>query len=552
MLAVVTILVRTQKKALKDWHLPIEPNSLVSICVTVGKSALLLPIASCIGQAKWIQFRQGFNPLIKLQEYDEAGRGPWGSLQLLFSIRKSDWIASLGAASTIISMALDPFAQQIIAYRVRQVDVGTAYLAAAQILDNVTDVTMQGAVLNGIYLSITAPSTYTCTSPVCRWPHPIFSLGMCSICRNVTSIVNTTCDSGSGTLTPTAKETWTFKSANCSHSVNENITLDTYLQTITFPATKSRSTEHDSQWTQTRIVAPLPEEGLGSIIHRDMDYLATALSYSSFFDKYQKGRQDVTPEVLAPEIMICGLYWCGKVYQNVSIVNGSVESFGPITTSFLKINYYENGETVHVQTGNGRCLVLTVPEANAHEFPNETFLFAVSTPIEARLGYFFRTLFNITNLGGNGGFSVFPEEDFGLYGLSEAIFRERDLALTFDRIASSVTDQIRTSGSSFRAPGLAMHNETYVQVRWQWIVLPLGVLILSIFHLIMTIWINETEGAPLWKESSVALLFHGLEGWHISSLEKEDVKHMNRAAERIKSKLDKGEGSWWNFSISRQ
>lgn len=188
MLAVVTILVRTQKKALKDWHLPIEPNSLVSICVTVGKSALLLPIASCISQAKWIQFRRGFNPLIKLQEYDEASRGPWGSLQLLFSIRKSDWIASLGAALTIISMALDPFAQQIIAYRVRQVDAGTAYLAAAQTLDNVTDVTMQGAVLNGIYLSSTAPSTYTCISPVCRWPQPIVSLGVCSICQNVTNL----------------------------------------------------------------------------------------------------------------------------------------------------------------------------------------------------------------------------------------------------------------------------------------------------------------------------------------------------------------------------
>lgn len=48
MLAIIVILCTADGTALQDWKFMIQPNSLVSVFMTVAKSSLLLPIAECI------------------------------------------------------------------------------------------------------------------------------------------------------------------------------------------------------------------------------------------------------------------------------------------------------------------------------------------------------------------------------------------------------------------------------------------------------------------------------------------------------------------------
>jgi hypothetical protein len=50
-----------------------------------------------------------------LEIFDQASRGPWGSLQLLAKTR-SPWLVGLGAAITIVAIGIDPFMQQIIQF----------------------------------------------------------------------------------------------------------------------------------------------------------------------------------------------------------------------------------------------------------------------------------------------------------------------------------------------------------------------------------------------------------------------------------------------------
>lgn len=88
--AVVVILCTVDRTALDAWNFPIQPNSLVSVFMTVAKSSLLLPVAECISQAKWIQFERAPHHLIRLQEYDEASRGPWGFRFSFFSAGKPE------------------------------------------------------------------------------------------------------------------------------------------------------------------------------------------------------------------------------------------------------------------------------------------------------------------------------------------------------------------------------------------------------------------------------------------------------------------------------
>lgn len=545
-MAIIVILVVNDGKALSDWTLPIQPNSLVSIFVTVAKSCLVLSISECISQSKWLYFRQDSHPLIQMQEYDEASRGPWGALQLLRSEPRRDWIATIGAALTILSMALDPFAQQIIAYPTRLVEQseGVANLAATQILDSIENSTMQGAILNGIYLSSLVSSTFICTSPVCFWPQSVVSLGVCSSCRNLTGIVKPMCNTTDGPLVPSEDDAWTFSSTDCSYRINENITFDTHIQNIHFPANNSRPAEYAGQWTQIKVIAPTLDQGLGENILSTTGFIATILAYATYFSEDQLGQPHITSEVLAPEITACGLYWCGQVFTGASVSNGSTRNFDPTATSQIDQHFEESGKLSYLQTDAGRCDVLTVPESNARDFPKDARVFAVSPAHAKRVGLFINSLFNLTQFKGHERFPGFPEQQTGLYGLADAIFRDRDLAPTFERIAASMTEQVRTSTSSYMVPGLAIHEETYVRVRWGWMAFPLITLALSILHLVVTILVNRKVGAPLWKASSIALLFHGVD---LQDPTRTEVDAMNRIAKEKTAQLTDNGRTTWQF-----
>lgn len=58
-------------------------NSLLALLTTVAKAGLMIPIGAAIGQLKWIWFAQKERPLADFQTFDEASRGPIGSLKLI-------------------------------------------------------------------------------------------------------------------------------------------------------------------------------------------------------------------------------------------------------------------------------------------------------------------------------------------------------------------------------------------------------------------------------------------------------------------------------------
>lgn len=114
MMAVVGVLVAIHGKPLVNWGLPIRPNALISVFVTLPKASLLLTVEACISQLKWLHFEQAPHPLVELQTFDSAGRGPLGSLLLIWKMRGRAIAVSTGAFLTIVALAVNPFAQQII------------------------------------------------------------------------------------------------------------------------------------------------------------------------------------------------------------------------------------------------------------------------------------------------------------------------------------------------------------------------------------------------------------------------------------------------------
>lgn len=134
---IIVVLEEVNDTPLSQWHLPIAPNSVIAIFSTLPKSALLLPITASISQLKWLYFRTRPSPLSKLQKFDDASRGPLGALKFICSMNQGAVAANSGAIITILTLALDPFTQQIIGYPLRHVAIenGRASIKIAQTYD---------------------------------------------------------------------------------------------------------------------------------------------------------------------------------------------------------------------------------------------------------------------------------------------------------------------------------------------------------------------------------------------------------------------------------
>ena len=80
--ALVVVLSIHNGRPLPQWPLGITLNTFISLIATLAKASAIVPVAESIGQLKWLWFKQQ-RKLFDFQAFDDASRGPWGSLQLL-------------------------------------------------------------------------------------------------------------------------------------------------------------------------------------------------------------------------------------------------------------------------------------------------------------------------------------------------------------------------------------------------------------------------------------------------------------------------------------
>ena len=74
-------------KPLPQWSSGITMNSLLSVLSQIGQWGLMGSVAKTLGQLKWLWFARRKRPLMDYVAFDEASRGPWGSLLLLIKRR---------------------------------------------------------------------------------------------------------------------------------------------------------------------------------------------------------------------------------------------------------------------------------------------------------------------------------------------------------------------------------------------------------------------------------------------------------------------------------
>lgn len=86
-----------------------------------------------------------------------------------------------------------------------------------------------------------------------------------------------------------------------------------------------------------------------------------------------------------------------------------------------------------------------------------------------------------------------------------------NISLAMDNLAKAMTNYIRDA-SNHTISGQLGITETYIRVLWPWIALPATLAATGMLFLIMGIIRTKRRGAKVWKDSELALLFHGLSG----------------------------------------
>jgi hypothetical protein len=85
--SILGVLAKFNGHALPEWPYYITLNALIALLAAVTTATMNISLQNSMSQLKWIRFNESKTRLSKMEEIDEASRGTWGSIKLLFTLR---------------------------------------------------------------------------------------------------------------------------------------------------------------------------------------------------------------------------------------------------------------------------------------------------------------------------------------------------------------------------------------------------------------------------------------------------------------------------------
>ncbi|KAL4915003.1 hypothetical protein BDW62DRAFT_204092 [Aspergillus aurantiobrunneus] len=526
---VVVILAVYNKSPLPSLPRGLTLNAIVSILAAGSKSSLIFVAGEWIGQLKWIWFQRK-QALIDMQIFDNASRGPWGSFILLYR-HKGCSLVSLGALITIISLAIDPFMQQLFSYPVRQIpspqraSVRQGHSSSMPL--NWTTGNALQALNAGIWADGSFNITPLCPTGNCKWTE-LHSMGYCAKCEDATL---------------------TAGSAQCDHPAGEGATEETtpMLCNITQPAplwpiqVSFKLSKHESGRRSmffpaeaTTSIDGLKQYSFAGI--KNPLLMIAHIKLETPPRNYSWEPQHEWLEFQVNKLARCALNPCVRTYD-VSVSNGT-PSVNVVSEDFGEIDYALDGSDRKVPTKRDSIIALDGSDfaANLRSNRSDSICWEPKQPPSTSPNYSYSD-FRLCNI------MDFKYETDELIGESQVScdyyadtsdwtcepltvqsptdypktvrrLLETGLEPIMHNIAASLT-HLAVDGSNKTVYGTALTNETYVLVAWPWIALPLAALVLTIVFFCWTLRANKERGFDggnyIWKSSALPLLYHGID-----------------------------------------
>ncbi|KAF2870097.1 hypothetical protein BDV95DRAFT_608119 [Massariosphaeria phaeospora] len=558
---IVAILLRMNDRPLGEWPLRVQPNSLIALFSTIAKSALLVPLAECIGQLKWSYFEQP-RTLERMEDFDLASRGPWGSLMFLWKTRGSALLASLGAIITVLLMGFESFTQQVIQFETKETRVAELYgwIHSTDTWKN-TSQYPTGAIghiytageyypwlMSGTLGTLAGqqpsrPQNAFCPSSECR-VESYSTLSVCSTCETRTvQVADLTCNY---TLT----DYW-----NRTSFTTDNGRFVTLRDSVNFKSVATMCEQSSDVFPTLILSLDITKKANGTIeagLSPDLDKsvyfggkiqekLKLDLSNSDFLNPLRmcyfydwESITEVDPEApprpyksiskatcftsetnfgqyddaarvgdINGTISECALDFCAKTAQNLRI-----SSTGTVVTFLDKAELLEPEE----QPASNNLGNVSDYEVYKEKLANNDggYIAYSAKGIPGKV-------FNISYFASSNLVTQFLElaakDSPALAVLSK--LRSTDSIMgnwpeMFDRLAVILHDVVQSSGnpSTRNNTAIAYDSDLFVSVHWPWLIIPLSIVALAIIFLILTV-VHSSRKPYLFKSSILPVLFHG-------------------------------------------
>ncbi|KAE8420070.1 hypothetical protein BDV36DRAFT_293719 [Aspergillus pseudocaelatus] len=517
LIAIIVILTKFDQQPQPTWG-HVSLNSVISWLSTISKGCVLYAISEALGQLKWVWFAQGTRPMTNLRAFDSASRGFYGSGELIWTLRFRHF-AVWGSLAVILALAFDPFTQNLIHYFPNSVvdPYQRAFLANSTYYNttgppsqNYAIVWVDPSVKANVYNSLFnndqskpwATPKYICNTSNCTWG-PTAAIEVRARCSNVTDQLNATC------FTVTNNPAGYDGTTNCTATLPLANTTAWFLSGMDV--------------LQPLSIATVPA--------------TTALIYKN---ATLPPIQMVAPTNLSPNTMFT---------ENTTKWHATECSIQPIVHSFnatVTNNIYSETTIATWEKGWATWDTdLNISESELQKIPTGMYF---SPPWGLDQGIAPNTSFMLSGLAGSsldtffqglftgvwfmrsiysssfvpGPLNMYAAPDFiqtmamgNITGCDEGSMDKLQCAM--ENVAAAVTKSFRDSvflgtdsGDSVRArmaAGKAMASMTYVEVRWQWIVLPGLVWVLGAVTLVGSMWKSRGVRAPKWRNDPIPLLF---------------------------------------------
>ncbi|KAI4954882.1 hypothetical protein J4E86_006192 [Alternaria arbusti] len=592
MAAVIGVLIRLKDEPLTKWALAektgLTLNAYISILSKMAGAALILPVSEALGQLKWSWFLEHSKQMWDFEIFDNASRGPWGSFLLLIRT-KGRALAALGAMIMLCSLALDPFFQQVVDFPNRWALQDTASLIpkVASYTPFYTPEFFQGfemnfrdpalrPVISQFFIDNgTQPVPFgngtrpeiplSCPTSNCTWP-PYETLGVCSECVDVSPLLEWDCiytriDWSANQTGPIEVDKYP-NSTVCGYFLNK---------TSDAPVLMSGYILDDAD------DEPIKGEAL---IMRALP-LTDMLDRFSLFQgsiNFRHVRNPILDALIAsvdggsagvyrnetPVIHECVLAWCVKT----------------IESSYAWGSYDENVTSTYLNGTSGPFPWTSVPVELEGENATMTIYaddINITPPPSSRnltTGVVFNDTYHLSNTTASNVIIIFDDFFPSYYTAATSTEKPmlryknfadgpsmRKLAFNpllapnnithhFERLATAMTNVVRSSDESKNMlGGKAYNQENYVSVRWEWLTLPIGLLLISLVFLSATVAKSamERDRVGVWKTSAYATLLYGLPDEMQQRITRSSSTGTPRAkAKELKVKLQPNQG--WRVS----
>lgn len=195
-LAVIVTIYLHADHPLPQWPYGITINGLLSIYSVILRGCLAYVLTSCIGQLQWTWFSHDARPLYDAVLFDNAGRGPWGSIKWLWKHHIRQPLTALGAILTVLSLGIDPIVQQLVTpvdctWPVSDINATlprTSYVGFSPsdpaLIPEATVIQLEKAITLGMSSS-GEDIMAQCPTGNCTFPETYGTLGVCSSCEDI-------------------------------------------------------------------------------------------------------------------------------------------------------------------------------------------------------------------------------------------------------------------------------------------------------------------------------------------------------------------------------